>query len=164
MTPTDYALKLIKPFEGLRLEAYPDPGTGGDPFTIGYGATGPGIRKGVQWTQKQADDRLAEDVNRFLLGVAALVTVPLKPNQLGALASLAFNIGIGAFRSSTLLKKLNKGDYSGAAEEFTRWNRAGGRRLEGLVRRRAAERQMFLNNPASFENVIGGSSSTEESL
>lgn len=137
------ALRLIKEFEGCKLTAYPDPGTGGDPWTIGWGSTGPGIGPGVVWTQATADARLAQDVQRFSDGVKSKIKVPVSPNQLGALISLAYNIGLSAFGGSTLLRKLNAGDYLGAKEQFGRWNRAGGKVMRGLSRRRAAEASVF---------------------
>lgn len=143
LTALDHALALVKRWEGCRLEAYPDPGTGGAPWTIGWGSTGPGIRKGVTWTQAQADARLAEDVGDFMAGVQEAVRVQLWPHELGALTSLAYNIGLSAFRRSTLLRKLNSGDRKGAAAEFGRWNRAGGREMRGLTKRRADERRVF---------------------
>jgi lysozyme len=143
MSALAYAMSLIKQFEGCRLEAYPDPGTGGDPWTIGWGSTGAGIRKGVRWTQAQADDRLASDVERFMRGVRAVCKVAPTDNELGAMTSLAYNIGLGAFRGSTLLKLFNVGNKAGAAKQFDRWNKAGGRVMKGLVRRRAAERAVF---------------------
>lgn len=144
MSALAHALALIKKWEGCRLEAYPDPGTGGAPWTIGYGATGPGIVKGVRWTQRQADDRLAVDVDRFLKGVRSVLKKPASDAQLGAMTSLAYNIGVGAFRDSTLLRKFNAGDIAGAAEQFARWNRAGGRVMQGLSNRRADERRVFV--------------------
>jgi len=144
MTALDYALKLIKKWEGCRLTAYPDPATGGDPWTIGWGSTGKGIGPGVQWTLEQADDRLARDVGRFMAGVRALLRVEPEPNELGAMTSLAYNIGLGNFRSSTLLRKFNAGDKAGAAAEFGKWNRAAGKVMKGLTNRRADERQVFV--------------------
>ena len=134
------ALVLIKQFEGCRLTAYPDPGSGGDPWTIGWGATGAGIRRGVSWTQAEADARLAADVGRFAEGVSVLLgTAPTTPSQRGALISFAYNVGLGALKDSTLLRMHMDGDYPGAAGQFARWNRAGGRVMAGLTRRRAAE-------------------------
>lgn len=136
------ALALIKEFEGCKLDAYPDPGTGGDPWTIGWGATGAGIDKGVRWTQVQADSRLTEDVARFMAAVVKAAPVATD-NQRGAMTSLAYNIGIKAFQDSTLLKLHNAGNYEAAADQFGRWNRAGGRILAGLNRRRAAEAKVY---------------------
>lgn len=135
---------LIRRFEGCRLDAYPDPGTGGDPWTIGYGATGPGIAPGVAWTQEEAEARLVEDIAQFAGAVDRALTVPVSANEFAAMVSLAFNIGAGAFKKSTLLRLLNDGHFEAAAEQFLRWNRAGGREMPGLTRRRQAERQLFL--------------------
>lgn len=152
MSALAHAVALIKRWEGCRLEAYPDPATGGEPWTIGWGATGPGIRKGVRWTQAQADDRLALDVERFMRGVSASIRKPTSDNQLGAMTSLAYNIGVGAFRRSTLLNLLNKGDVAGAARQFDRWNKANGRVMKGLVKRRADERAVF-EQPAADDDL-----------
>lgn len=143
MTALDYALMLVKRWEGCRLEAYPDPGTGGDPWTIGWGSTGKGIQKGVTWTQQQADDRLLHDVDKFMEGVRAKVTAPATPNQLGAMTSLAYNIGLMAFAGSTLLLKFNKGNTEGASLQFPNWNRSGGRAMKGLTNRRKDEQRVF---------------------
>jgi lysozyme len=135
-------IDLIKQFEGCKLTAYPDPGTGGAPWTIGWGATGPDIRRGLTWTQEQADARLEADVQRFARGVDDLVEEATQ-SQFDALVSFAYNVGRGALASSTLLKKHRAGDYAGAAAEFARWNKAGGRVLPGLTRRRAAEAAIY---------------------
>jgi len=140
----DLAVPLIQRFEGCKLTAYPDPGTGGDPWTVGWGATGPGIKPGVKWTQAQADERLRDDVAHFAAKVAPLVKVQTTHAQMAALISLAYNIGVGALSGSTLLRKLNAGDYRGAAEQFARWNRAGGKVMRGLTNRRNAEAALFL--------------------
>lgn len=145
MSALAHAVALIKRWEGCELVSYPDPATGGDPWTIGYGATGPGIGPGVRWTQAQADDRLARDVGRFLRGVQSVVKVEATDEQLGAMASLAYNIGVKAFTASTLLRKFNAGDIAGAATEFLRWNRAAGKVMRGLTNRRADERRVFLS-------------------
>ncbi|MEU4134639.1 lysozyme, partial [Streptomyces wuyuanensis] len=113
MSALAYAVSLVKRWESCRLEAYPDPATGGAPWTIGWGATGPGIVKGVKWTQAQADERLAQDVTRFLKGVQSAVKKPATDAQTGAMTSLAYNIGAKAFASSTLLRKFNAGDVAG---------------------------------------------------
>ena len=147
---------LIKRFEGcarLRpdglVEAYPDPGTGGEPWTIGWGATGADhvhggrIGPGTVWTQAQCDARLADDLARYAAEVAqALGTAPTTQAQFDALASFHYNTG--AIGRATLTRKHIAGDYPGAAREFARWNRAGGRVLKGLTRRRAAETALYL--------------------
>ena len=137
----DLALPLVKRFEGLQLHAYLCPA---GVLTIGYGHTGPDVHPGVVWTQHQADEALRRELAGFGERVDALVIVPLQAHELAALASLAYNIGIGNFRSSTLLRKLNAGDRVGCAYQFLRWNRAAGRILRGLTIRRAAERALFV--------------------
>ena len=136
-------LDLIKQFEGLYLKAYRCPA--GVP-TIGYGHTA-GVAMGQTITQQQADDYLRRDVRMFERAVERLVKVPLTQGQFDALVSFAFNLGEGALAQSTLLRLLNAGDYAGAAAQFDRWNKSGGRVLPGLVRRRAAERALFEARP-----------------
>jgi GH24 family phage-related lysozyme (muramidase) len=137
-------LALIKSFEGLSLNAYPDPATGGEPWTVGFGATGPGIHKGVVWTQAQADSRFADDVSRFADGVSALLgTAPTTQGQFDAMVSLAYNIGLGNFKESTLLRLHKEGHYSMAADQFPRWNKASGKVMAGLTRRREAEAALY---------------------
>jgi lysozyme len=130
--------------EGCVLKAYPDPGTGGAPWTCGWGSTGPDIKPGTVWTQAQADSRLNADLARAGLVVNSLVHIYLTQSQLDALADFVYNVGAGNFRSSTLLRKLNAGDTNGAAAEFDRWVYANGKQLSGLVKRRAAEKALFL--------------------
>ena len=134
------ALPLVKRWEGCKLSAYLCPA---NVWTVGYGATGPDVRQGVVWTQEKAESRLRSDLSGFGARVDALVLVDLSAPQMASLAALAYNIGINAFRASTLLRKLNAGDYAGAAKEFDKWIRGGGRVLPGLVKRRADERALF---------------------
>lgn len=135
---------LTREFEGCKLAAYPDPGSGGAPWTIGWGATGAGIHKGVVWTQAQADERHVDDLERFAAGVNKLIgNAPTSDNQRGAMISLAYNIGLGNFSSSTLLLLHKAGDYSGTKAQFARWNRAAGKVMAGLTRRRAAEAAVY---------------------
>lgn len=139
-TSTRAGLSFIKQFEGCELKAYLCPA--GVP-TIGYGRT-KGVKLGDTCSQAQADAWLTQEYDEFEAGVRKLVTVALTANQLGALVSFAYNIGLGALRTSTLLRVLNAGDYSGAASQFSRWNKAAGRVLAGLSRRRAAEAALFV--------------------
>lgn len=139
--------KLITSFEGLELNAYPDPATGGDPWTIGYGHTGAEVKKGLKYTKEQAEAVLISDLMRFERAVEAAVTVELQQWQFDACVSLCFNIGPGNFKSSTLVKKINQGDAAGAADQFLRWDKAAGKVMAGLTRRRKAERAMFLGQP-----------------
>ena len=135
-------INLIKVFEGLSLKAYKD---SVGVITIGYGSTGPHVSMGQTITEAQAESLLKSDLSRFEKGVSDLVPVPLNQNQFDALVSFSFNLGLGNLKSSTLLRKLNSLDYSGASKEFERWNKAGGKVLAGLTRRRIAERDLFLS-------------------
>lgn len=132
-------VSLISHFEGCKLTAYLCPA---GVWTIGYGHTH-GVKEGDTCTVAQANAWLAEDIGPIDGLISRLVTVPLKQHQRDALACLIFNIGSGNFENSTLLRKLNAGDYAGAAEQFGRWNRAGEHVLPGLISRRAAERSLF---------------------
>lgn len=137
-------LNIIKEFEGTELTAYKD--AAGLP-TVGTGhliTQKDGIKVGDTITEKQATDLLRHDVARTEQAVNDAVTVDLSQHQFDALVSLVFNIGAGNFRSSTLLEKLNDGDYQGAADQFPVWRKAGGRVLSGLEKRRAVERHHFL--------------------
>ena len=139
------ALDVIKEFEGLRLKAYLDPV--GLP-TIGWGNTryqdGKPVKIGDSITESQADELLLDDVAERAKKLEDLIQVPVNDHQFGAIVSFAYNVGIGAFTNSTLRRKLNAGDYDGAAAEFKRWNKAGGKVLNGLIRRRKAEEALFV--------------------
>lgn len=149
MQVSNAGIELIKSFEGFRANAYPDPKSGGDPWTVGYGTTkfpsGRPVKKGDYVTPAQAEMYLRDDVKKFANSVDALVTVPLKQCQYDALVSFVYNLGATNFRKSTLLKKLNAKDYKGAADEFLRWVSPGSSVEAGLRRRRTAERAMFLS-------------------
>jgi lysozyme len=134
--------EMTKKFEGCGLKAYPDPGSGNVPWTIGYGHTR-GVKPGDVCTQDQADDWLELDMSIAQSAVVKLVTVPIGPNQTESLSDFVFNLGETQFASSTLLKMLNASDYVGASKQFARWNLASGKVLNGLVARRAAEKDMF---------------------
>ena len=140
MRTSQKGISLIKSFEGLRLKSYQD---SVGVWTIGYGATR-GIGPGMTITTEQAERMLMNDIARFEPELDRLAKVPLNQNQWDALMSFVYNLGSANLGSSTLLKLLNAGDYAGAAEQFPRWNKAGGQVLEGLTKRRAAERAMFL--------------------
>lgn len=136
-------INMICGFEGLELKAYDD---GVGVWTIGYGTTiinGIKVKKGDTCTIEQAKSYMAQDLKKFESAVDTSVKVTITQNQFDALVSLAYNIGTGAFKSSTLLKKLNAKDYKGAAAQFDRWNRAGGKVMQGLINRRAKERKLF---------------------
>jgi|GEM_PF-1640852 len=158
-------LELIKSFEGFRATSYTCPG---GKATIGWGhAILPGESFQEPISQAQGLSILARDLAQAEAAVERLVTVPLTDNQFAALVSFTFNLGPDedadsipeGLGDSTLLKLLNAGDYAGAAEEFPKWRKAGGQVLEGLVRRRAAERDLFLtpDQPATTEALEGSS-------
>ena len=136
---------LICNFEGLRLKAYDD---GVGVWTIGFGTTkypnGIRVKKGDTCTLDQAKAYMQNDLKSFEQTVNNTVKVPLNQNQFDALVSLAYNIGSTAFKNSTLVRQLNEGNYKAAANQFNVWVNAGGKRMQGLVNRRAAERTLFL--------------------
>jgi lysozyme len=140
---TPLGLDLIKRYEDFRPKPYDD-GTG--TITIGYGHTRTKIMP-ASITEEGATELLVEDLDYFEGIVQREVRVPVNRNQYAALVSLVFNIGEGAFRNSTLLKKLNNGNYQAAANEFEKWTKAGQQELKGLVRRREAEKQLFITPP-----------------
>lgn len=137
----DAGLSLIEMFEGERLRAYPDPGTGGAPWTIGFGHTAH-VHPGQTITHAQAIMFLRKDLCLAELEVSRVVETVLTPNQFSALVSFEYNTG--ALAGSTLLKCVNSKDFSGAASQFERWVYADGTALPGLVRRRLAEKALFL--------------------
>lgn len=136
---------LITSFEDTRTKAYDD---GVGVWTIGIGTTvypnSVKVKQGDTCTLEQAKTYFKYDLAKFEKTVNESVAVPINQNQFDALVSLTYNIGAGAFKGSTLLKLLNKGDYQGAADQFLRWNKANGKVLNGLTRRREAERALFL--------------------
>lgn len=135
---------VLHHFEGFRHDAYLCPA---GVWTIGYGNTryedGSPVRKGDRVTKGRGAELFRNILKGFEDKVSTLVKVDLTQGQFDALVSFAYNVGTGALAKSTLLRKLNSGDYSGAADEFLRWNKAGGRVLAGLTRRREAERELF---------------------
>lgn len=139
-------IDLIKEFEGFRRNAYLCPA---GVWTIGYGSTfypdGRKVQKGEVISNKEAEELLKITVNNFAKEVDNLVTVPINDNQFSALVSFAFNVGVYAFKNSTLRRVLNQGNYQEAARQFLRWDKAGGKTLAGLTRRRQAERNLFLS-------------------
>lgn len=134
-------IDLIKEFEGCVLYVYKD--AVGLP-TIGIGHLIKSGEKFTTITMQEAEDLLRSDIKIFEDALNKSIKVPVTQNQFDAMLSLAFNIGYGAFNKSTLLKKVNANDFSGAANEFRKWNKAGGRVLPGLIRRRTAEQKLFM--------------------
>lgn len=144
MRTSSDGLKLIKEFEGLKLNAYLCPA---NVWTIGYGHTSaagsPTVTPDMKISQAQAEHILASDLLKYEVAVERAVTVPLTQNQFDALVSFAFNCGIGALQKSSLLKKLNRGEYDAVPAELMKWNKAGGKELAGLTRRRRAEAALW---------------------
>lgn len=134
-------LEHIKRWEGCRTKAYKCPA---GVWTIGYGHT-KGVRPGMTIDLAEAENLLNEDIQRFEKAIRSYVRVPLTQGQFDALTSFAFNVGIEAFRKSTLVRLLNEGRYNTAALQFARWTYAGGKQLPGLIRRRNDEYGMFVD-------------------
>jgi len=141
MKISEQGLELIKHFEGCELEAYK---CAAGVWTIGYGHIKTAV-EGKVITQEEADNLLVEEIIEYEDYVRAAVEVPLKQYQFDALVSWTFNLGNGNLNASTMLKVLNAGDYEGIPAQMARWNKAGGKVLEGLKRRREAEGNMFQN-------------------
>ena len=135
-------LSLIKSFEGCELAAYKCPA---GIWTVGYGHTGSDVVPGLIITTHRAEELLQADLAKFEQAVTKALKVAVTPNQFAALVSLAYNIGGGALAKSTLIKRLNAGKTQEAADQFLAWNKAGGKVLKGLSRRREAERALFLH-------------------
>lgn len=146
MQTSDKGIALIKEFEGCKLTAYQD---SVGVWTIGYGWTQPvdgkPICAGMTIKQETAERLLKTGLVSYESDVSRLVKVGLSQGQFDALVSFTYNLGSRSLSTSTLLRKLNAGDYAGAADEFLRWNKAGGKVLNGLTRRREAERALFLS-------------------
>jgi GH24 family phage-related lysozyme (muramidase) len=146
MQTSDKGISLIKQFEGCKLTAYQD---SVGVWTIGYGWTQPvdgkPIRAGMTIKQETAERLLKTGLVSYESDVSRLVKIGLTQGQFDALVSFTYNLGARSLSTSTLLRKLNAGDYAGAADEFLRWNKAGGKVLNGLTRRREAERALFLS-------------------
>jgi lysozyme len=168
MKMNDLGWEILRKFEGCVLSAYPDPASDlgkallikglpftryreipgwqnidATPWTIGYGSTYH-VAPGMIISQLEANNRLVKDVEAHELGVKRFIKFPLNDNQYSACICLAFNIGVSAFRNSTLLKLINEGKISAASGQFLLWNKAGGQVLRGLVLRRKAEQNLFL--------------------
>ncbi|MEK4973242.1 glycoside hydrolase family protein [Niallia sp. FSL R7-0648] len=145
MKLSNTGLSLIKSFEGVRLTAYKAVPTE-EHWTIGYGHYGPDVKQNMRITQDQADEYFRKDVARFEKAVNDNVKVPLNQNQFDALVSFTYNCGAGALQRSDLLKLLNQGKYKEAADQFDLWNKSSGKVLNGLVKRRAKEKELFLKD------------------
>jgi lysozyme len=161
-------IDLIKGFEGFSSKPYPDPGTGAKPFTIGYGTTIYEDGKEVTMqdpyiSEERAIQLLEHDVIKFSNSVEKLVKISINDNEFAALVSFAYNCGIGNLTSSTLLKLLNaNADKTAIGDQFLRWDKAAGKVMAGLTRRRQAERSLFLANPSASNGHLSGAPTDEE--
>lgn len=146
MKTSDKGLALIKEFEGLRLDAYFCPA---NVLTVGFGHTTaagpPTVKKGMRVTKDEAEEILRRDLVRYENGVSKLVKVHLNQSQFDAIVSFCYNVGEGALGKSTLLRRLNRGEYAAIPAEFMKWTKGGGKELPGLVRRRRAEAKLWRN-------------------
>lgn len=143
---------LIKPFEGCarfiskeEVKAYPDPGTKGHPWTIGYGSTGPEINSGTVWSIQRCEQELNHHIDYFMSGLFRM-SPSLKtenPKRIAGVLSWVYNCGLGNYRISTFKKRIDSKDWAGAAKECLKWNKAAGRVLPGLTKRRTAEAMMI---------------------
>jgi len=136
--------ECIRKFEGFSLKSYPDPVTKADPWTIAWGLTGSWVKPGLVIDQETAVTRFMERITCTHEQIIHLLSVNINKNQHIAILSLTWNIGIGNFKSSTLLKKINSNNITAAADEFLKWNKAGGKIIPGLTKRRTEERKLFL--------------------
>jgi lysozyme len=142
---SERCIVMMQAREGLRLSAYPDPGSkDGNPWTCGYGSTGPDVKKGTVWTAEYAHQRFVSDVRRFEDGVVKLLgDAPTTQGQFDALVSFAYNVGLKALSQSTLLREHLAGRYAAAQRQFVRWVFNDGVKMDGLVTRRAEEAALY---------------------
>jgi lysozyme len=133
-------ITFIKKFESCRLSAYKD---SKGVWTVGWGHTGKDVDSSTTFTQMQADIAFINDASKAVNAVNNLVKQLISQNEFNALVSFVYNVGEGNFKSSTLLKELNNGNYVAAADEFPKWNHSGGIVVNGLTKRRLAEKALF---------------------
>ncbi|EAQ69443.1 hypothetical protein SynRS9909_01310 [Synechococcus sp. RS9909] len=162
---TAAARQLIQSFEGLELRSYPDPGTGGAPWTCCWGHTGPDVQPGQTYSQQQCERLLDQDLARFERGVERLIP-GLNDQQFGALVSWAFNVGLGAVETSSLRRRILQGEAIDRVirEELPRWNKSVNGVLAGLSRRRAAEVALATSTAPDTSSSTATSSADEEPL
>jgi len=150
MNPSDKCYNLIKSFEGYSASAYPDPATDAEPYTIGWGTTvypnGEKVKLGDILTLDAANSYLKNEVFQKTQAINSLVTSQLNQNQFDSLCSFVYNVGVGNFKKSTLLKKVNANpDDITIGAEFMKWGKANGKEMKGLIRRRAAESKLYFS-------------------
>ncbi len=142
----DVLCELVKASEGCRLTAYPDPGTGCGPYTVGYGQTGKDIHKGTVWTQQQADEALEQTliltIDQVLKASPSLATAT--PSRLAAVCDFVYNCGLANYKKSTLKKYVDQALWQHSAVEILKWNKAAGKVMKGLTVRRQKEADLLL--------------------
>lgn len=157
MNTSPNGIVVLHYFESCRLRAYPDPATGGRPWTIGWGDTGPHVQAGMTISQAEADARFERRLaDEFEPGVLEELTIAPTQPQFDAMVCLAYNIGLGNFKSSTLVRMFNRNEQ-GVEDQFLRWARANGKPMLGLKRRRTAERALYLG-ASGVEAIAAGAS------
>lgn len=148
-------IKFLKEAEGVELKAYPDPATKGEPYTIGVGHTSmagePKVTKGMTITEHEAEEILTRDLVKYEKAVTDYAGPDFTQNQFDAMTSLCFNIGPGNFKSSSIARHHKAKEYQKAADSFLKWNKAAGKVMSGLTRRREAEKRLYLK---SSEGVV----------
>lgn len=155
MQISDQGVKVLKYFESCKLEAYPDPATGGEPITIGWGSTYHGLKLGDKITQAEADELLRRRLaDEFEPGISKLLFREARQGQFDAMVCWAYNVGLAAAGTSTLIRMFNA-RMPGVEDQFLRWDKAGGHTLWGLRRRRAAERALYMGLTAAQAIDIG---------
>lgn len=157
MNTSSAGIELIKKYEGLVTTAYPDPASGGDPYTIGYGHTSlagpPKVVKGMKISDGEATQILASDLRKFEDELSGMLKRTPTQHQFDAMVSLLYNIGAKNFRTSTVLRKFNSGDMQGAANGFMLFTKAAGKEMKGLIYRRTAEKELFLSDTLTENHI-----------
>jgi lysozyme len=144
----EIALSIAKPFEGFEANPYPDPGTGAEPWAIGFGSTHDVNDRQVtpqtpSISYSVACDLAMRDMYRAFQAIGSDITAPMTMHEIAAVMDFVYNVGAGNFKNSTLLRMINSKQYALAAEQFERWDEAAGQVMAGLLRRRLAEEQTF---------------------
>ena len=144
-------IDLIKSFEGLELTAYPDPASGGEPWTIGYGSTA-NVAPGMTITLQEADTMLLAVLQSTVTAVNDVIDTTVSQNQFDAMVSFTYNLGAGNLRQSSMLRLTNDGNFSAAADAFLLWDQASGSFNQGIYNRRQKERALYLT-PDGIEPI-----------
>lgn len=153
MSELSLGMRILRSFESCRLKSYPDPATGGKPWTCGWGSTGADVGPGTVWTQEQADARLEHDWQHFRSQVEAMLEVDLTDDQIDALTDFAYNEGVHKLAGSTLLAHINAGEHD-ETTQIEKWHFAAGKDMKGLRERREAEAALFTGDTQGVETIL----------